>query len=124
MLNDGFGGGWHISENQCDINRETVQTLFIYCDILEHVVVGDGMASLLRMVGMKHKQSHGKMHETPHVILYVPLQKKQFDTIEINITFYFRLYRIVSFVDSHRRQCGGGGGRRRRRRQHFNDIFA
>ena len=25
------------------------------------------------------------MHETPHALLYVPLQKKQFDTIEINI---------------------------------------
>jgi len=58
MLNDGFGGGRHITENQCDINGETVQTLFIYCDILENVVVGDVMALLLHMVDMKHKQSH------------------------------------------------------------------
>jgi len=85
MLNDGFEGGRHIAENKCDINGETVQTLFIYCDILEHVVVGDIMAPLLRMVDMKRKQSHGKMHEAPHAPLYVPLQKKQFDTIEINI---------------------------------------
>ena len=39
MLNDGFGGGRHIAENPCDINGETVQTLLIYCDILEHIVV-------------------------------------------------------------------------------------
>jgi len=84
-MNDGFGGGQHIAENQCDINEETVQTLFIYCDTLEHVVVGDIMAPLLRMVEMKRKQSHENMHETPHAPLYVPLQKKQFDTIEINI---------------------------------------
>jgi len=85
MLNDGFEGGRHIAENKCDINRETVQTLFIYCNILEHVVVGDVMAPLLHMVDMKRMQLHGKMHETPHAPLYVPLQKKQFDTIEINI---------------------------------------
>ena len=85
MLNDGFEGGRHVAENKCDINGETVHTLFIYCDILQHVVVGDVMAPLLRMVDMKRKQSHGKMHETPHALLYVPLQKKQFDTIEINI---------------------------------------
>jgi len=85
MLNDGFRGGRHIAENKCNINGETVQTLFIYCDILEHVEVGDVMAPLLCMVDMKRKQSHGNMHETPHALLYVPLQKKQFDTIKINI---------------------------------------
>ena len=42
------------------------------------------MASLMCTVDMKHKQSYGKMHETPHTPLYVPLEKKQFDTIEIN----------------------------------------
>jgi len=84
MLNDGFGGGRHIAKNQCDINGETVQTLFIYCDILEHVIVGDVMAPLLRIVDMKRKQSHGKMHKTPHALLYVPLQKKQFDRIKTN----------------------------------------
>ena len=63
MLNNGFGGGWLIAENQCDIYEETVQTLFIYCDILEHVAVSEVMAPLQPMVVMKHKQSHGKMHE-------------------------------------------------------------
>jgi len=75
MLNDRFEGGRHVAENKCDINGETVQTFFIYCDILEHVVVGDVMAPLLHMVDMKRKQSHGKMHKTPHAPLYVPLQK-------------------------------------------------
>jgi len=85
MQDEGFAGGRHIAKNQYDINGETVQTLFVYCDILELVVVGDVMAPLLRMVDMKRKESYGKMQETPHALLYVPLQKKQFDTIEINI---------------------------------------
>jgi len=37
------------------------------------------------MVDMKRKRTYGKMHETPHAPLYVPLQKKHFDTVEINI---------------------------------------
>jgi len=81
----GFGLGRHVAENQGDLTEKTVPTLFVYCDILEHVVVGDVMAPLLRMVDMKRKRTYGKMHETPHAPLYVPLQKKYFDTIEINI---------------------------------------
>jgi len=65
-LNDGFEGGRHIAENKCDVNGETVQTLFIYCDILEHVVVGDVMAPLLRMVDMKltHRMEKCTKHHT------------------------------------------------------------
>jgi len=43
------------------------------------------MAPLLRMVDMKRKRMYGKVHETPHAPLYVPLQKKHFNTVEINI---------------------------------------
>jgi len=35
--------------------EQTVPTLFVYCDILEYVVVGNIMAPLLRMVDMKRK---------------------------------------------------------------------
>ena len=49
--------------------EQTVPTLFVYCDILEYVVVGDIMAPLLRMVDMKCKRTYGKMHETPAVPL-------------------------------------------------------
>jgi len=64
---------------------EIVQTLYVYCDILEHVIVGDVLASLLRIVDMKRRKSYGNMHETLRSPLYVPLQKKHFDTMEINI---------------------------------------
>jgi len=81
-----LGLGRHIAENPGDLTeKKTVPTLFVYCDILEHVVVGDVMAPLLRMVDMKCKRTYGKMHEMPHASLYVTLQKKHFDTAEINI---------------------------------------
>jgi len=81
----GFGLGRHIAKNPGDLTEQTVPTLFVYCNILEHVVVGDIMAPLLHMVDMKRKRTYGKMHETPHAPLYVPLQKKHFNTVEINI---------------------------------------
>ena len=81
----GFERGRHTAENPGDMAEQTVPTLFVYCDILQYVVVGNIMAPLLRMVDMKRKRTYGKMQETLAAPLYVPLQKKHFDTIEINI---------------------------------------
>jgi len=81
----GFERGRHTAENPGDMAEQTVPTLFVYCDILQYVVVGNIMAPLLRMVDMKRKRTYGKMQEMPAAPLYVPLQKKHFDTIEINI---------------------------------------
>jgi len=53
--------------------------------VLEHVVVGDVMAPLLHIVDMKRTAENGRMHMILNPPLYVPLQKKNFDTIEINI---------------------------------------
>ena len=61
-----------------------VNSVYIYCDVLEHVTVGDTKAPLLRIVD-KPKKKYGNVHETFNPILYVPLQKKNFDTVEINI---------------------------------------
>ena len=35
---------------------------YVYCDVVEHVVVGDVMAPLLRIVDMKRTLNHGTMH--------------------------------------------------------------
>jgi len=43
------------------------------------------MAPLLRIVDMKHVAENGRMHKILNPRLYVPLQKKNFDTIEIKI---------------------------------------
>jgi len=57
----------------------------MYIAIYWNVIVGDVMAPLLCIVEMKRRRTYGNMQETLHSPLYVLLQKKHFDTIEINI---------------------------------------
>jgi len=78
-------GQTYLAKDGMQLTLKTVETLFVYCDVLEHVVVGDVMAPLLRIVDMKHATENGRMHKILNPPLYVPLQKKNFDTIEINI---------------------------------------
>ena len=67
------------------MTQETVPTLFVYCDVVEHVVVEDVMAPLHCIVDISRKKSYGRMHQVLNPPVYVPVQKKYFDTIEINI---------------------------------------
>ena len=59
-------------------------SVYVYCDILEPVPVGDTKAPLLRIVNTDVK-SIGNIHRVFNPLLYVPLQKKTFNTIEIEI---------------------------------------
>jgi len=61
-----------------------IDSVYIYCDILEHVTVGDTKAPLLRIVD-KDRKKRGNVHQTFNPTLYVPLQKKNFNTMEVNI---------------------------------------
>jgi len=67
----------------CDINRGRT-ALYVYCDILEYTFVGDTKVPLLRIV-----PAEGQNGETIHRVFeeprYIPLQKKNFDSIEIDI---------------------------------------
>lgn len=61
--------------------------LFVYCDIIEPQIVGDVMAPLLRIVPLDtaaYVYGANKMHifSPPH---YVPVMRREFDTIEIDI---------------------------------------
>jgi len=67
--------GQYTARNPPDMSPETVPALFAYCDALEHVVVGDVMAPLLRIVDMKRTADNGRMHKIVNPPLYVPLQK-------------------------------------------------
>ena len=58
--------------------------MYVYCDVLQHVVVGDVMAALLR-IGYVKTTSTTMKHQILNLPLFVPLLKKNFDTIEINI---------------------------------------
>jgi hypothetical protein len=59
-------------------------TMYVYCDLIEPVTVGDTRAPLLRTFGME-KSSNDVVHRCFTNLVYVPVQKKQFDTIEVNI---------------------------------------
>ena len=71
------------ADEVCDLDRR-VRSLYVYCDILEHVPIGDVKAPLLRTVAIngKHGERIRQIFDKP---LYVPIQKKNFDTIEIDI---------------------------------------
>ena len=70
----------------CDLQRG-FYSLYVYCDIVEPTVVGDVKVSLLRSVNIsgKHEETVDRIYETVH---YVPLHRKQFDSIDINIRDY------------------------------------
>ena len=71
------------AKNSCDLNRG-LHSLYVYCDILEHVPIGEVKAPSLHVVEVNGK--HGDtIHKTYEKPLYVPLQKKHFDSLEIDI---------------------------------------
>ena len=72
------------------------QSLFVYCDILERVIVGDTKAPLLRSLSVsgKHGNIVREIYDKP---MYVPVQKKHFESVEIDIRSDFG--EPVSFVN-------------------------
>ena len=67
--------------------RSLIRSIYVYCDLAEHVPVGDTKAPLLRIVNRTSKGNE-IVHETFNPVLYVPLQKKYFDSVEINLVTY------------------------------------
>jgi len=61
-----------------------IHSVYVYCDILQHVAIGDTRAPLLRIID-KPTKSHGNVHRILNPILHIPLQKKRFDSVEINM---------------------------------------
>ena len=66
--------------------------IFVYSDIVEHTIVGDMFAPILRVIPFKTSNSlendNGSQH-TNHEISdahYVPVSKSEFDTVHINIS--------------------------------------
>ena len=86
---------WHVCwDSMVEVNTITadramsffgnINSLYVYCDLLETVLAGDTKAPLLRIVDKPHRL-HRNVHSVLNPILYVLLQKKHFDTVEINI---------------------------------------
>ena len=72
--------------NQSDtvIDMDPLNSLYIYCDLVEPRVVGDTSVPLLRVTPAegKHGEMVCKTYENVH---YIPVQRKQFQTLEIYI---------------------------------------
>jgi hypothetical protein len=66
-----------------DANRG-LNLVYIYCDVASHVIVGDTKTPLLRVCNVtgRHGQVVRHTYERPH---YVPVSRREFDSIEIAI---------------------------------------
>ena len=66
------------------VDMQPVDSLYVYCDVIEPRVVGDSQTPLLRIVPAKGK--YGELiTQTYENIHYIRVQTKTFQTIEINI---------------------------------------
>jgi len=61
-----------------------VHALYVYCDLAESVPVGDIEAPLLRVVSAKGEKGEMQQRNFDQ-LMYIPLQKKHFDSVEIFI---------------------------------------
>jgi len=72
-----------LAEHKMDFGS-SVRSIYVYCDLVEHIPVGDTKAPLLRIVNRK-SDGDENVHEAFNPVMYVPLQKKCFDSVEINM---------------------------------------
>ena len=72
------------SEASLVVDMDPLHSLYVYCDLLEPRVVGDRMTQLLRIVPATGESGEMVMriYENGH---YTPLQRKSFETVEIDI---------------------------------------
>ena len=61
----------------------SLHSVYVYCDLVEAVLVRDTKVPLLRIVDLARKESN--VHRVLNPVQYLPLQKKNFDTVEVNI---------------------------------------
>jgi hypothetical protein len=100
------------SEYIGDINPE-FSCIYVYCNLLQHVAVGDSKAQLLRVVNVEGK-SGDNVHNMYERAIYLPIERKSFDSIEIDMRgdtdkpIPFESGK--SFVILHFRQCKNNVG--------------
>jgi hypothetical protein len=72
-----------IADRAFDANRG-LNLMYVYCDVASHAIVGDTKTPLLRVCNVtgKHGEVVRHTYDQPH---YVPVGRREFDTIEIAI---------------------------------------
>jgi len=87
LTNDGVSSTLLTGTNASDLYGG-IHNIYVYTDIVENLVVGDSRAPLLRIV--EAEGDYGDVlyqsFEIPH---YIPVRKKRFDTIELDIRDVF-----------------------------------
>lgn len=75
------------SHQPVEVDRGLPQLIYCYCDIIEEQLVGDTTAPLLRIVNTESKDySFGReCTQIFNAPIYVPVQKREFSTIEIDL---------------------------------------
>jgi hypothetical protein len=69
-----------------DLSNGIPNMMLIYCDLIEPVVFGDTLAKVLRIVNIEKNKSFGSSsHKEFEKIQYLPLLKKEFETISIEL---------------------------------------
>jgi hypothetical protein len=76
--------GQMVQNSKTPYLNDYLSMAFVYCDLIESTIVGDTRVPLLRTVKVDVK-SQPLIHRTYTNPIYVPLQKKHFDSVEINI---------------------------------------
>jgi hypothetical protein len=78
-----FNKGFHEGFRCADLNAG-LQSLFIYSNIVDHSLVGNELAQLLRIVENPSNKKYGDVvtieYQKPH---FIPLQSNSFDSIEL-----------------------------------------
>jgi hypothetical protein len=78
-----FYEGEHVASSAPDLRRRYF-LIYVYCDLVESTTVGDVRVPLLRTVVDNDKRTEIAYVSYVNPI-YVPLQKRHFDTVDINI---------------------------------------
>jgi len=88
IKNDSYENHMHYkSDNLVNLNIGR-SIAYVYCDILEHVTVGDVMAPLLKIVDINTdvtNENSAILRRSYDRPLYVPLRMHDFDTVEISL---------------------------------------
>jgi hypothetical protein len=72
------------ADKEVDISV-TINAFYVYCDIIKSSVVGDTYSKFLRVVNIKRSDFGGSSDKNYNQPLYYQLEKKEFQTIEIDI---------------------------------------
>jgi len=64
---------------------EGLTSIYVYCDVIEPVIVGDCKVQLLRTLPYRHDSNVEVFNHVFTNLIYTPVQKKHFNTLEVNI---------------------------------------